>query len=190
MAKTAVIFHSRFTEHELVRRPRDEEPLRGGGWRTTQTRIAYQFHAAPAPDGLGGLIGVLEVQPGKDRMADHNGWLKDGQDETAERDAVAALRAHRQYGFDFWEAGHAPGTLYPRPVDWRRDVMSAGVGLDEETLVRMIGEERGLHARPELMTFAEETLAVVRDNLAQIAATQEAEAAKAAKAKPKAAAPA
>lgn len=181
MAKT-VIFHSRYTEHELIRRPKDSEPTRTGGYRIVQTRISYQFHAAPAPDGQGGLIGVCVVPVGKDRMVESNpeGWLAAGEDHDKERDAVDALRAHNAFGHDFWEAGHAPGTLYPRPQDFRRELMASVGTLDEERLVAMLAEERGSHHRLDLIGDAEVALATVREQLtaAQAAAEAEAEAKK------------
>lgn len=179
MAKS-VTFHSRYTEHEIIRRPRRQIPLPdGGGWQTVgEPRIAFAFHAAPAPDGQT-LIGVCHVIPGRNRMVDGDGWLRADQ-EQKERDDVEALQAHNAFGRDFWLAGHEPGTLYPRPQDFRRELMAAIGKLDEERLVAMIAEERGSHARPDLIEDATAALGTVREELAQAAAAAEAEA----KAKP------
>lgn len=178
MAKQ-IVFHSRYTEHEIIRRSRAQVPLPTGGWQTVQTRIAYQFHPAPAPDGEG-LIGVCAVPVGKDVMTEPNpdGWLAPGEDQEKKRDAVDALRAHHRFGQDFWEAGHAPGTKYPRPQDFRKDAMTAAVALDEEALVEMIAKERGSHHRPELIGDAEVALGQVREALAAAQAQAEAQASK------------
>lgn len=181
MAAKPVTFHSKYTEHEIIRRPRIQVPLPQGGWQTIgEPRISFNFHAAPAPDG-GGLIGVCHVIPGRNRMVDGDGWLAAGM-EQVERDDVDALRAHNAFGHDFWEAGHAPGTKYPRPQDFRRDLMTAVGKLDEERLVAMIAEEQGSHARPDLLEDATAALGTVREELAQVQAA--AEAAEAEKAKP------
>jgi hypothetical protein len=176
MAPKTITFHSRYTEHEIIRRPRNQVPLpMGGGWQTVgEPRISYQFHAAPAPDGKS-LIGVCHVQVGRNKMVDGDGWLAAGL-EQKERDDVDALRAHEAFGRDFWEAGHAPGTLYPRPQDFRRELMEAATGLHEERLVAMLVEERKSHARRELIEDAEAALENVRVALAQATAQAEAEA--------------
>jgi hypothetical protein len=172
MAK-AVTFHSKYTEHEIIRRPRFQAPLPQGGWQTIgEPRISFNFHAAPSPDG-GGLIGVCHVLPGRNKMVDGDGWLAAGM-EQVERDDVEALRAHNAFGQDFWEA--------PVPVtDLRREIRLAGVNLNEEGLVAIIAEEQRTAKRADLLEDAEGTLAAVRETLAQAQAQAEAEAAEAAK---------
>lgn len=198
-----VTFISSHPQLELLRVPHFEKPLpMGNGWMTAQQRVAYKFQ--PVPDReTGGLVGVLIVKEGSDKLVDSSGWLRDDQEEGIERDAVQALMAHRLFkcGEDdaqegpnrepsFWLQGHEPGTKYPQPAEFRRTIRLAGVSLDEEKLVEMINEERRTHQRQDLLEDAEGTLEAVRQARAEIDAAAQAEAEKAAKAKPKAKAPA
>ena len=186
MAPKPVTFHSRYTEYEIIRRPRIQTPLpMGGGWQTVgEPRISFEFHAAPSPDGTH-LIGVCHVLPGRNKLVDGDGWLAAGM-EQKERDDVEALRAHSAFGRDFWEAGHEPGTLYPRPVDFRADLVSASVALDEEAILELIGAEEKSHVRRELLDEAKVALDQVRSARAQIEAAQAEADAEAEKKTPKA----
>lgn len=181
-----VTFFSNYTEHVLTRRPQIDVPLAQGGWQTTQPPVRYRF--SPAVNEKGELVGRLDVKVGQDKFKDHSGWLAAGQDQTVDRDAADAMRAYHAFGRDVWESGHAPGTLYPRAQDFRKELLRAVGGLNEERLVEMVSEERWSHARPDLVSEAETALATVREAVAEIAAQQAAqEAAKpAAKAKAKA----
>jgi hypothetical protein len=177
MAQQKVTFVSQFTQHVLLRRPKIETPLVTGGWNTHQQRIEYKFE--PSLDSESGkLVGQLTVKRGQDKHTDHNGWLRDGEDEDVERDAVDALMAHREFGQEFWLLGHAPGTLYPRPQEFRRELQLAVAALDEDKLVEMLTKERGSHARQELIGEVESAVAIVRDLIAQSAAEAEASAKK------------
>lgn len=177
MAKREVVFHSKFTEHNLTRQPKDAEPLRTGGWRITERGVSYQFHAAPAPDGEY-LIGVCVVKEGQDVLVDHSGWLNAEAEQGIERDAVQALRSHYAFGADFWEA----------PVlarDFRRSLRKAAAELDEETVLALIAEEQRTGKRRELLDDAEGTLEIFREerqrleaDAAAAEASNEAEAAK------------
>lgn len=190
MAAKEVTFESKYTKHYVLRRPLMEKPLSTGGWVPEQQSVHYQFQ--PAPDReTGKMIGVLTVREGQDKLdTDHTGTLKAGKETGVMRDAAQFLMDHRAFGEDFWLLGFGPGTKLPRPQEWRADVRKASVSLDEETLVRMLNEEKASHARPDLIQEAEDALELVRGALAEIAAAKAAEAETepkpAAKAKPKA----
>lgn len=190
MATKEVTFVSKYTRLELLRRAKREVPVPdgSGGWITQQERVAYQF--VPSLDRESGkLVGELKVREGQDKLSsDHSRWLQPGEEFGVERDAVAALLAHHSFGQDFWLLGHDPGTVYPRPQDWRANIRKASVRLDEEALVDMIAEEKRSHGRGDLLAEAEDALREVRQARAELEAEQAAlDAAKpAAKAKPKA----
>jgi hypothetical protein len=184
MAAKEHTFVSKYTQHEILRRPKMEVPLASGGWIPSQQRVSYPFK--PSLDRESGrLVGQLTVREGQDVLdTDHSGTLAPDKEIGIKRDAVQFLMDHRAYGEDFWLLGHDPGTLYPRPVDWRADVRKASVTLDEEALVGMIEKERRTHGRGDLIAEAQDALDLVRT--VQSAAVEEAE--KSPKAKPKAAA--
>lgn len=183
MAPQTVTFNSRFTQHVLVRQPKIEVALLSGGHHTHQQRTEYKF--IPGLDAESGkLVGQLTVRKGQDKLVDHNGWLKPGENEDLERDAVDALMAHREYGQEFWIQGFSPGTLLPRPKEWRQAVTKATAALDDEKLAGMIAEETRTHARPDLLREAQEALDIVTQTVAEAQAEQEPQPA--AKGKPKA----
>lgn len=178
-------FISKYTKHQVLRRAQREVPVPdgSGGWVTSQQGIRYEFQ--PSLDRESGkLVGQLVVKAGQDVLdSDHGGTLRAGEEFGVKRDAPAFLQAHRAFGEDFWLQGHEPGTVYPRPADWRANVRKASVGLDEEALVEMINAERKSHSRVDLISEAEDALALVRQARAEIdaqVAQAEAEQAKAA----------
>lgn len=180
MAPKTVTFESKYAAHNLVRQHKLQQPLPTGGWQTVQNTIGYQFQPVPSPRTESGFVGVLTVKVGQDKLkTDSEGWLRDGEEVGVERDAVGALMAHREFGQDFWLQGHSPGTIYPRPQEWRKDVTLATANLGDEKLMEMIAEEKRTHGRADLIQEAEDALEIVRGIIAD-------EAAKAAKAKPKA----
>lgn len=183
MAKAAeVTFISNYSNHRLTRRAWVEKPLgdNSGGWVTSQVPVRYQFEAG-MEDGK--VVGVLTVKAGQDKLVDHGGWLAAGQEQGVERDAVAALRAHREYGHDFVQQA-TPAKLV------RARIRSAIANLNGEDLEALISEERAEHNRRELVTEAQDALELVREQMANIRAAQEQaaleEQEKAVKAKPKA----
>jgi len=186
MATREVTFVSKYTRHKVLRRPPIDKPLGSGGWVPEQSRVRYDFE--PGLDSASGkLVGRKTLTVGQDKLdTDHSGTLAPGQEFGVERDAVEFMMAHRAFGKDFWLEGFPPGVILPRPQEWRATVRKASVSLDEEALVRMVTEERRTHGRPDLISEAEDALALVREALAEVAAAQEAEAAKAPKAKTKA----
>jgi hypothetical protein len=185
MAAKEHTFVSKYTQHEILRRPKMEVPLASGGWIPSQQRVSYPFK--PSLDRESGrLVGQLTVREGQDVLdTDHSGTLAPDKEIGIKRDAVQFLLDHRAYGEDFWLLGHDPGTLYPRPVDWREDVNRASIFGDEEALVGMIEKERRTHGRGDLIAEAGAALKLLREAIAY-ADAQAAE--KAPKAKPKAAA--
>jgi hypothetical protein len=197
MAVKTVLFESDISHLILVRQPKLESPLPTGGRHTVQKTIDYRFIATPTDRTENGWCGMLRVKVGADKLTtDHEGWLRDGEDTGIERDAEAALMAHRSFGTKFWLAGHPPGTIYPRPQDLRGDIRKWTVKLDEDSLADALAKEQASHQRKDLVTELGDALALVREEKASLAASQaeaeaqvEAETAKA-KAKPKAATPA
>jgi hypothetical protein len=169
MAKE-VTFISKYTRHMLVRRPKMEVPLATGGWVPSQQRVAYQFE--PSLDRASGtLVGQLTVREGQDVLdTDHAGTVAGGKDIGVKRDAVQFLRDHPAFGDEIWELGHEPGTVYPRPQDWRTNIRKATIKLDEQALVDMINEERRTHGRGDLIAEAEDALKDVRSERAEIEA--------------------
>jgi hypothetical protein len=127
MAAKEHTFVSKYTQHEILRRPKMEVPLASGGWIPSQQRVSYPFK--PSLDRESGrLVGQLTVREGQDVLdTDHSGTLAPDKEIGIKRDAVQFLLDHRAYGEDFWLLGHDPGTLYPRPVDWREDVNRASI---------------------------------------------------------------
>lgn len=182
MAKTTVTFFSNATEHELVRQPRNDKPVPSGvGWINETRGVKYKF--LPAIDEDGKLVGRLDVFVGQDKLQDHMGWLRPDEDDAIERDAPTALRAHKEYRRDFWQAA-VPAKLV------RARIRSGIANLNGEDLEALISEERAEHNRRELVTEAQDALELVREQMANIQAAQEQaaleEQEKAAKAKPKA----
>lgn len=181
MAKT-VTFESKYGAYSLVRYPKVQTPSPTGiGYQTTHRGLSYQFQPVPSPKAESGFVGLLTVKAGQDKLdTDHDGWLRDGEDQGKVRDAADALMAHREFGRDFWLQGHDPGTIYPRPQEWRQDVIRASAALDDEKLMTMIAEEKASHGRIDLLEEAQEALDIVAAVIA------ESEAEKAAQPSPKA----
>lgn len=178
-----ITFFSNFTQHELVRQPRNDKPVPSGvGWISDTPGVRYRFEPAVNEDGR--LVGRLDVRTGQDVMQDTLGWLAAGEDSSVKRDAPEALKAHREFGRDFW--------LMPVPSTMvRKLIRQASVALSEEDLVALIAEERGASNRRELIAEAEDALNLVREAVATLQAqavqAEQEEAAKPkAKAKPKA----
>lgn len=186
MAGKTVTFESKSAHFTLIRQHRIQTPLLTGGYQTVQKGLTYKFQPTPSGKGENKLIGVLTVREGQDKLStDDESFLRPGEEVGVERDAVQALMANKGFGAKFWLKGHEPGTLYPRPQDFRRELQVCIASLNEERLVEMLREERGSHQRPDLLAEVEDALDVVRQTLA----VAQAEAEKpAAKAKPKAAA--
>lgn len=176
MART-VTFHAKYTEHELTRRPKLEQPLLSGGFQTVQQPLRYKFAPTKSPDGEF-LIGELVVNVGQDKLVDHSTWLRPGEDQTVERDAADALRAHYNFGADFWEA--------PMPaVLFRKNLHRANTKLEEDTVLAMIAEEQRVANRRDLLDEANTVLEMIREMRAEMQAAAEAqEAEEQAKAKP------
>lgn len=190
MAGKTVLFESDISHLILVRQQKLQMPLPTGGWHTTQKTIDYQFVATPTDRTENGWCGMLRVKEGQDKLAaDSEGWLAPGEEAEVERDAVKALMAHRSFGTKFWLAGHEPGTLYPRPQDLRGDIRKWSIKLDEDALAEALAQEQATHQRKDLVTELADALALVRQEKAELSASQaeaEAQAEKAPKAKPKA----
>jgi hypothetical protein len=193
MATKTVTFESRYSAYALVRYPKVETPSPTGiGYQLMHRGKTYQFQPVPSPKAESGFIGVLTLKVGQDKMdTDHEGWLRPEFEQGVTRDAIEALKAHKEFGSDFWEQGFGPGTLYPRDVDFRRDITVATAALDTGRLEAMIAEETASHGRVDLLEAARDALAVVQETRAEIEAEQakieiEAEPAPKAKAKPKA----
>lgn len=180
MAKAeTVTFFSNFTQHQLVRQPRNDKPVPSGvGWISDTKGVRYQFQ--PALDEAGEMVGRLDVKVGQDVLQDTLGWLAPGQDDELKRDAPEALRAHREFGRDFWQMPVPAASIRAR-------IRQASVALNEEALVALLDEERGSSKRADLISEAEDALALIREALSEMAAQQAAaEAEKAAKPSPKA----
>lgn len=170
MAKTApVTFFSNYTGYELVRQPRNDKPVPSGvGWINETPGTRYKFQ--PAVDDSGMLIGRLDVLAGSDVLQDTMGWLAPGEDQEITRDAPTALRAHKQYGQEFWQAPVAASLV-------RRRIREAISEFDEDTLVAMIAEEKASTVkRPELVAEIEDARRLIHDALVQARAHAEAEA--------------
>lgn len=188
MAPKIVTFESKFGAYNIVRQPKVQVPLPNGtGWQTVERGKSYQFQPVPSPRAESGFVGVLTVKVGQDKLVDAEDWLKVGADVGPERDVVDALQLHREFGADFWIQGHAPGTLYPRPAEFRREVTTCTAKLDDGRLAEMIAEETRTHGRAELIAEAQDALDIVAQMVAEAQAeTAEAEPKPAAKPKPKA----
>lgn len=167
MAKQTVTFVSKYTELELVRQPAVDVPLPSGqaGWISQSPGLRYKFE--PSLDEAGGLVGKLDVIAGQDRLVDSSGWLARDAEQGVERDAVAALRAHREFGRDFW-AMPVPMTVA------RARIRQAIANLNEADLVALLAEEKAEHNRRELVTETQDALSLVREQLANFQAAQEA----------------
>jgi hypothetical protein len=153
-----VTFRSRFSEHVLTRVPRLEGHTPMGQRTVVQAGERFQFKGH-----------LLAVRPGRNVHQDSMDWLADDADPIAERDEVEALKAHREFGKDFWEEGHAPGTLYPRPQEFRKSVVTASVALDADEIQRLLDQEFGTHNRAELVQFAKDTLETIQETQAAMA---------------------
>jgi hypothetical protein len=177
MAGKTVTFESKSAHFTLIRQHRVQTPLLTGGYQTVQKGITYKFQPTPSGRGENKMVGVLTVREGQDKLTtDDESFLAPGEEVGIERDAVKALMASRAFGAQFWVKGHEPGTLYPRPQDFRRELQVCIASLNEERLAEMLQEERGSHQRADLLAEVEDALEVVRETLA--AAAAEAEAAK------------
>lgn len=192
-----VTFHSRYANYEIVRVPRDDTPLGNNRWIRSEPGQKFKFHAAPDPSQKPpvdsndpterGLVGVCIATVGKNKMVDGNGWLAPDEEQGIERDEVEALMAHVKFAKakdgevgtgDFWVYGYEPEAKLPRPEDFRDNLQTAAVALDEEGILAMMAGERGSHARPDLLTEADRALAKVREERERMAAAKaEAEAA-------------
>ena len=186
MAQT-VTFLSNFTRHQIVRQPANDRPVPSGiGWISETPGVRYQFEPA-VDDETGKMVGRLDVRVGQDKMIDTRGWLHPDADPEKTRDAVEALRAHREFGRDFWQMSTPAKAV-------RAEIRRALANLDEEALTAVIDGERAVNARADLISEAEDALALVREQIASLQARAEQEQAeaeaaaakKAAKAKPKA----
>ena len=169
------VFYSRYTNLKLVRQPTIDETLVGGARRVLNPGTRYRFEQ-----------GVLRVRAGRDKMIDRDGWLAPGQEEGIERDAVEALRAHRRYNKDFWEAGREPGRPTPYEEDVLADMSKAAADLKDDVIERLLVGERETHNRQLLvraLTSALETTRAARIKLEGEVNDKAAEAAEA-KAKP------
>lgn len=170
MAPKTVTFESKYAAYAIVRAPRIQIPSPNGvGYQTTAKGLTYQFQPVPSPRAESGFVGVLTVKAGQDNLVDGEDFLQHGQEVGKTRDAVEALRASRAFGEDFWLQGHSPGTLYPREVDFRRDVTQATAKLDDDRLAEMIAEERRTHGRAPLIQEAEDALEIVQEMIASAA---------------------
>lgn len=188
MAKPQIVsFISKYTEHELVRVPRNETPTAGLQWLTTTDAVKYKFYPTLAEDGSG-LVGRLDVPVGSDKLVDGNRWLAPGQEQGIERDAPTALRAHVEFGAsrDFWQMP-VPAAMV------RRTLRQALAALDADAIKGLMAEERDVANRADLLSEAQDALDLVNEQVTSLQAAQaeaEAEAEKAPKAKTKPKAPA
>jgi hypothetical protein len=161
---TTVTFFSNFTEHELVRQPRNDKPLPSGtGWINDFKGVKYKFK--PAVDESGQLVGRLDVHAGQDVLVDTMGWLAPGID-SVERDAPSALRAHRAFKRDFWEM--------PTPAaNVRGQIRKFSVALDHDGLAALISTEQATFNRADLIAEAKDALELVKQTQAELTATAE-----------------
>ena len=163
-------FRSKFSRHTLTRIPR-VEGFSATGQRTVVQqgeRIVFE----PVSDGKGGLEGKYVARVGKNVHTDSIDWLKDGEDDAAERDEVDALKAHRVFGKDVWVLGWSPQETrqLPQAQDFRRDVVRASAKLDAETVQALLDQELATHGRGDLVTFAQESLATIAEERAALEA--------------------
>lgn len=187
MAPKTLTFESKYAAYAIVRSPRIQLPSPSGvGYQTTAKGLTYQFQPVPSPAAESGFVGVLTVKAGQDKLVDNEDFLKAGEDVEKTRDAIEALMVAREFGADFWVQGHSPGTLYPRPQEWRREVTTCTAKLDDGRLAEMIAEETRTHGRAELIAEAQDALDIVAQMVAEAQAETEAEPKPAAKPKPKA----
>lgn len=178
---TTVTFFSKFTEHELVRQPKVDKPVASGvGWITESKGVRYKFKPA-LDDETGLLVGRLDVKAGTEKMQDTQGWLHPDADTEKIRDAVEALRAHREFGRDFYQASTPAKVVRSR-------IRQSLAALDADGLAALLEEERSVNARQDLLGEIQDALDLVNEQIASLQASQaqvEAEKPKA-KAKPKA----
>jgi hypothetical protein len=169
MAPQTVEFRSRFSQHTLTRVPRVEGPNAMG--QRTVHRVGERIQFAPAPDGKGGLEGRYVARVGRNTHEDSIDWLKDTEDPEIQRDEVDALKAHREFGSDFWVAGWSPVDTrqLPRPQDFRKDVTRAAVALDADAVQVLLDEELATHGRGDLVQFARDTLETIQETQAALA---------------------
>jgi hypothetical protein len=161
----ARVFYSKLGGLCLTRRPQIDQPTSMGQWTTVQEPVRYRFEQ-----------GVLTVYEGEDVMRDGNKWLRRGEDQTKERDAVEALKAHYSYGVDFHLEGEEAGRPQPIERDFLRDLARATGRLDVATVESLLEQERATHKRTDLLVAAETSLQTVREELKAIE-TAKAEAA-------------
>jgi hypothetical protein len=163
---STVTFFSNATQYELVRRPKNDKPIPTGvGWITDDPGLKYKFK--PAIDESGQMVGRLDVAVGQDVIADTNGWLAPGL-TSEERDAPAALRAHRAFKRDFWEQ--------PTPAKTIRGLIRRySVALDHEALAGLIKTEQDTFNRADLISEAQDALELVQQTQAELTATAEAQ---------------
>lgn len=162
-----VTFFSNATGHELVRQPKNDKPVpTGAGWMNDTPGVRYKFQ--PAIDESGRMVGRLDAIAGKDVLKyELQGWLAPDQAQGVERDMVAALRAHKMLGRDFWEM--------PTPAKVVRGLIRKfSVALASDELEKLIASERETFNRAELILEAEDGLKLVRETQDELRAAQEA----------------
>lgn len=166
MATQTVTFFSNATQHELVRRPKNDKPIPSGtGWITDDPGLKYKFQ--PAIDESGRMVGRLDVAVGQDVQTDTNRWLAPGL-ESVERDAPSAIRAHKSFKRDFWEM--------PTPAaNLRAQIRKFSVALDSDGLEGLIGQEQATFNRADLIAEAQDALELVQQTQAELRAAADAE---------------
>jgi hypothetical protein len=93
--------------------------------------------------------GTLTLREGQDVYPDGPGGV--------EQDAVTWLRAHPEYNGRFFESGNEPDRPLPSDDDFHRNLRRHLLALDHDSVVGMLKQERETHARPVLLTAADET---------------------------------
>jgi len=171
-----VEFRSRFARLRLTRQPEVHGFTPTGARTVTQKPIEYQFEEAA--DGNGGVEGKLVITATRaknETLEDGIDWLRDGEETGVPRDAIEALKAHQDFGSDFWLKGFSPAEtrLLPRPVDFRKDVVRASAALDIAAIEALLQQELDTHGRGDLVTFAQDALETVRETAASLTETVE-----------------
>lgn len=164
MAPRTVTFVSKFSEHSLTRRPHIEIPVPDGTGGYVTRQPAERFLFKPGLED-GRIVGIYTAKVGANKHRDHSGWLAHGEDQELERDEVDALRASKEFGRDIWEQGWAPGTMTPRPQDFRAALQLALVSLDVDAIDTMLSTEQQTHGRVDLVSEARMALTTVQSAL-------------------------
>ena len=154
MSNSTVVFQSKFSEHVLTRIPKVE------GFSATGQRTVLQMG-----ERVQFKNGKYVARAGRNVHQDSIDWLKDDADPMAERDEVEALKAHREFGTDFWLEGWSPAETrqLPRPQDFRRDVIAASAIHDTDAIQRLLAQELTTHGRGDLVQIAQDALATIED---------------------------